>query len=82
VWRYLLTTLLLCASLAQAQVQIGDGRSVDLVYATADLKFTVIDMGGKTQDLQVKETVDPSPDQPETEAHCPSSHSSARFPGG
>ena len=55
--RYLLlAALLLCASPAQAQVQIGDGRSVDLVYTTADIKFTVIDMGGKTQDLQVKET--------------------------
>jgi len=68
--RYLLTALLLCVSPALAQVQ--DGRSVDLVYttedlkfpaapdlkfpATQDLKFTVIDMGGKIQDLQVKET--------------------------
>jgi len=68
--RYLLTALLLCVSPALAQVQ--DGRSVDLVYttedlkfpaapdlkfpATQDLKFTVIDMGGKIQDLQIKET--------------------------
>jgi outer membrane protein OmpA-like peptidoglycan-associated protein len=28
----------------------------DLAGATADLKFTVIDLGGKTQDLEVKET--------------------------
>jgi outer membrane protein OmpA-like peptidoglycan-associated protein len=68
--RYLLTALLLCASPALAQIE--DGRSVDLVYTTEDLKFpatqdlkfpatqdlklTVIDMGGKIQDLQVRET--------------------------
>lgn len=58
--RYLLTALLLCVTPAQAQ----DGPSVDLVYRTEDLKFpatqdlrlTVIDVGGKTQDLQVRET--------------------------
>jgi outer membrane protein OmpA-like peptidoglycan-associated protein len=53
MWRYLpAALLLLCVSPAQAQ----EGRSVDLVYTTVDLKFTVIDMGGKTQDLRVKET--------------------------
>jgi outer membrane protein OmpA-like peptidoglycan-associated protein len=57
MWRYLLTAaLLLCVSPAQAQVQVQEGRSVDLVYTTADLKFTVIDLGGKTQDLKMKET--------------------------
>src|SRR5271169_1535453 len=45
---------LLVASMAHAQ-DIG-GRTVDLVFATSDLKFTVIDLGGKTEDLQVKET--------------------------
>jgi outer membrane protein OmpA-like peptidoglycan-associated protein len=62
--RYVLLVALLCGSAqAQAQAQLG-GRSADLVYATinlkfnptTDLKFTVVDMGGKTQDLQVKET--------------------------
>src|ERR1700675_5209459 len=53
MWRYLLSALLLLSVLpAQAQ----GGRTVDLVYTIVDLKFTVIDMGGKTQDLQVKET--------------------------
>jgi outer membrane protein OmpA-like peptidoglycan-associated protein len=60
--RSVLLVALLCGS-AQAQAQLG-GRSADLVYATTDLKFnpttdlkfTVVDMGGKTQDLQVKET--------------------------
>jgi outer membrane protein OmpA-like peptidoglycan-associated protein len=64
MWRYLPTLLLLCVLPAQAQAQANDGRTVDLVYATEDnlvyttedLKFTVIDLGGKTQDLQVKES--------------------------
>ncbi len=53
---------LLIAVAAHAQ-DIG-GRNVDLVYpppvdlvfATSVLEFTVIDLGGKTVDLQVKET--------------------------
>ena len=53
---------LLVAVAAHAQ-DIG-GRTVDLTYAppidlvftTSELSFTVIDLGGKTQDLQVKET--------------------------
>jgi outer membrane protein OmpA-like peptidoglycan-associated protein len=32
------------------------GRQLDLVFPIKDLKFTVEDLGGKTQDLQVKET--------------------------
>ncbi len=53
MWRCLLAALLLlCVWPAQAQ----EGRSVDLVYTTVGLKFTVIDLAGKTQDLQVKET--------------------------
>jgi outer membrane protein OmpA-like peptidoglycan-associated protein len=55
-----LTTLLLFVLPAhgqsQAQAQQGVGRSVELVFTTKDLKFAVVDMGGKTQDLQVKET--------------------------
>jgi outer membrane protein OmpA-like peptidoglycan-associated protein len=62
MFRYLWLAVLLFAAAAQAQTM--DGRSLDLAYAapvdllftTKDLKFTVIDMGGKTQDLQVKET--------------------------
>ena len=62
--RSVLLVALLCGS-AQAQAQASlDGRSTDLVFATTelkfnpttDLKFNVVDMGGKTQDLQVKET--------------------------
>ena len=62
---HLLTALLLCALPAQAQTQaqLEAGRSVDLVFSArdlvftaTDLKFAVVDMGGKTQDLQVKET--------------------------
>jgi outer membrane protein OmpA-like peptidoglycan-associated protein len=53
---HLLTALLVLVSLAQAQAQLETGRSVDLVFTTTDLKFAVLDMGGKTQDLQVKET--------------------------
>ncbi len=56
MWRALLIALLFCASQAQAQVPAPPGRAVDLVFKTADLKFTVIDLGGKTQQLQVKET--------------------------
>lgn len=68
---YLLTALLLlCAWPAQAQTLLQAGRSVDLIFSTrdlvfstrnlvsttTDLKFAVVDMGGKAQDLQVKET--------------------------
>ena len=62
--RSVLLVALLCGSAqAHAQAQL-EGRSADLVFATtdlkfnptADLKFAVVDMGGKTQDLQVKET--------------------------
>lgn len=59
---HLLTALLLFAWPVHAQ-QLEAGRSVDLVFSTrdlafanTDLKFAVVDMGGKTQDLQVKET--------------------------
>src|ERR1700687_3128259 len=59
---HLLTALLVFAWPVHAQ-QLEAGRSVelvfgarDLVFTTADLKFAVVDMGGKTQDLQVKET--------------------------
>src|ERR1700674_5601855 len=59
---HLLTALLLLAWPVHAQ-QLEAGRSVDLVFSTrdlafanTDLKFAVVDMGGKTQDLQVKET--------------------------
>src|ERR1700680_663853 len=59
---HLLTALLLLAWPVHAQ-QLEAGRSVDLVFRTrdlafanTDLKFAVVDMGGKTQDLQVKET--------------------------
>src|SRR6202140_4693143 len=59
---HLLTALLLFAWPVHAQ-QLEAGRSVDLFFSTrdlafanADLKFAVVDMGGKTQDLQVKET--------------------------
>jgi outer membrane protein OmpA-like peptidoglycan-associated protein len=48
----LLASLLLCG----AAVPTLDGRIVDLVYSTKDLKLTVIDLGGKTENLQVKET--------------------------
>jgi outer membrane protein OmpA-like peptidoglycan-associated protein len=59
---YLCLAGLLVASAAHAQ-DIG-GRTVDLAYAppvdlvftSSELKFTVIDLGGKTEDLQVKET--------------------------
>jgi outer membrane protein OmpA-like peptidoglycan-associated protein len=60
---HLLTALLLVACSVQAQAQQETGRSVDLrfnsrdlAFNTTDLKFAVVDMGGKTQDLQVKET--------------------------
>ena len=62
---YLATALLLlCASAAQAQAPLPDGRPVDLVsiapvglvYATTDFKFTVTDMAGKSEGLQVKQT--------------------------
>jgi outer membrane protein OmpA-like peptidoglycan-associated protein len=49
----LLATLLLCVGAAP---QTLDGRSVDLIYSIKDLKFTVIDLGGKTEDLHIKET--------------------------
>src|SRR5271157_3196071 len=37
-------------------VDLAYAPPIDLVFATSDLKFTVIDLGGKTEDLQVKET--------------------------
>ena len=52
----------LLASVAHAQsidgriVDLADPPSLDLVSRTVDLNFTVIDLAGKTQDLQVKET--------------------------
>ena len=52
--RYLMSGLLLMVMAAQAWAQ--GANSLDLVYTTRDLKFAVIDMDGKTQDLQVKET--------------------------
>jgi outer membrane protein OmpA-like peptidoglycan-associated protein len=47
----------LLSAMAAANAQ-GDlkARVVDLVFSTRDLRFVVVDMGGKTQDLQVKET--------------------------
>ena len=60
---YLPTALLLFVASVQAQASPGAGGPVglvfsarDLAFATTDLKFAVVDMGGKTQDLQVKET--------------------------
>ncbi len=53
---------LVVASMAHAQdiggrtVDLAYPPPVDLVFATSDLKFAVIDLGGKTEDLQVKET--------------------------
>ncbi len=53
---------LLFASMAHAQdiggrtVDLAYPPPIDLVFATSELKFTVIDLGGKTEDLQVKET--------------------------
>jgi outer membrane protein OmpA-like peptidoglycan-associated protein len=60
---YLATALLLCSLAAQAQAPLPEGRSADLVvrapvglvYATTDLKFSVADLGGKFQDVQVKQ---------------------------
>jgi len=60
--RTLWLACLLVASMARAQdiggrtVDLAYAPPIDLVFATSDLKFTVIDLGGKTEDLQVKET--------------------------
>lgn len=60
--RYFWLSGLLVASMAQAQdlggktVDLAYPPPIDLAFATSELKFTVIDLGGKTQDLQVKET--------------------------
>jgi outer membrane protein OmpA-like peptidoglycan-associated protein len=53
---FLLGTFLVIAT-ATADAQ-GDlkVRVLDLVFPTRDLRFSVVDLGGKTQDLQVKET--------------------------
>jgi outer membrane protein OmpA-like peptidoglycan-associated protein len=45
---------LLCAIAAPLSAE--EFQTLDLVYATRDLKFVVVDLAGKTQDLQVKET--------------------------
>jgi outer membrane protein OmpA-like peptidoglycan-associated protein len=59
--RLLGLAVLLLASMARADPgrQIVDlvlTPPVDLMFATTDLRFNVIDLAGKTQDLQIKET--------------------------
>lgn len=53
--RYLGLAVLAWASVAQAQTSVND-ETKTLVHEARDLVFSVEDLGGKTQDLQVKET--------------------------
>ena len=60
--RHIWLACFLVASAAHAQdiggrtVDLAYSPPIDLVFTTPELKFTVIDLGGKTEDLQVKET--------------------------
>ncbi|MGH6945752.1 MAG: OmpA family protein [Kiloniellales bacterium] len=46
----------LAALAAPAAAQEGSGKVLDLLFETRDLEMTVVDLGGKVQSLEVKET--------------------------
>jgi outer membrane protein OmpA-like peptidoglycan-associated protein len=52
----LIATFATSAELKPATVGTGAGKIVDLVFPVKDLVFVVEDIGGKTKDLQIKET--------------------------
>lgn len=48
--------LALAAFAAPAAAQEGSGKVLDLLFETRDLVFPVVDLGGKVQAIEVKET--------------------------
>jgi outer membrane protein OmpA-like peptidoglycan-associated protein len=55
--RHLIAAALGLAALgAPAAAQEGAGKVLDLLFVTRDLVFPVVDLGGKVQPLEVKET--------------------------